>query len=166
VATAFREGRITLLAAEAILRGAPLDETVTLRKLQEQVRPEIDFWAPPDVARLFLAMVARVGLERLLDHAIATWLALAQPGHEIFERDRWRCTAPACSARKNLHRHHIVYRSHRGPDEPWNLTTLCAWHHQRGAHGTGLKVRGRAPDDLVFELGVGRFLSGDRKVAI
>ena len=40
VATAFREGRITLLAAEAILRGAPLDETVTLRKLQEQVRPE------------------------------------------------------------------------------------------------------------------------------
>jgi hypothetical protein len=77
VATAFREGRITLLAAEAILRGAPLDETLTLRRLQEQVRPEIDFWAPPDVARLFLAMVARVGLESLLDHAIATWLALA-----------------------------------------------------------------------------------------
>jgi hypothetical protein len=61
VATGFREGRITLLAAEAILRGAPLDETVTLRKLQEQVRPEIDFWAPPDVARLFLVMVARMG---------------------------------------------------------------------------------------------------------
>jgi hypothetical protein len=96
VATAFREGRITLLAAEAILRGAPLDETVTLRKLQEQVRPEVDFWAPPDVARLFLALVARMGLERLLDHAIATWIALAQPGHEIFERDRWWCTAPAC----------------------------------------------------------------------
>jgi hypothetical protein len=165
VATAFREGRITLLAAEAILRGAPLDETVTLRRLQEQVRPEIDFWAPPDVARLFLAMVARLGLEALLDHAIGTWLALAQPGHEIFERDRWRCTVPACTARRNLHRHHIVYRSHQGPDDPWNLTTLCAWHHQRGAHGTGLKVRGRAPDDLVFELGLGRFLSGDRKVA-
>ena len=166
VATAFREGRITLLAAEAILRGAPLDETVTLRKLQEQVRPEIDFWAPPAVARLFLAMVARVGLERLLDHAIATWLAMAQPGHEVFERDGWRCTAPACSARRNLHRHHIVYRSHRGPDEPWNLTTLCAWHHQRGVHGAGLKIRGRAPDDLVFELGVGRFRSGDRAVGL
>ena len=163
VATAFREGRITLLAAEAILRGAPFDETVTLRKLQEQVRPEIDFWAPEEVARLFLTMVARVGLERLLDHAIATWLATAQPGHEVFERDRWSCTAPACSARKNLHRHHIVYRSHRGPDEPWNLTTLCAWHHQRGAHGTGLKIRGRAPEDLVFDLPVGRFLSRDRR---
>jgi len=165
VATAFREGRITLLAAEAILRGAPLDETVTLRRLQDQVRPEIDFWAPPAVARLFLAMVARVGLERLLDHAIATWLAMAQPGHEVFERDRWWCTAPACSARRNLHRHHIVYRSHRGCDEPWNLTTLCAWHHQRGVHGRGLKIRGRAPDDLIFELGVGRFRSGDRKIA-
>jgi hypothetical protein len=166
VATAFREGRITLLAAEAILRGAPLDETVALRRLQEQVQPEVDFWAPPDVARLFLALLARMGFEALLDHAIATWIVLAQPGHEIFERDRWQCTAPACSARRNLHRHHIVYRSHEGPDDPWNLTTLCAWHHQRGAHGTGLKIRGRAPDDLVFELPVGWFLSGDRKVAI
>jgi hypothetical protein len=162
VATAFREGRITLLAAEAIMRGAPLDETVTLRKLQEQVPPEIDFWAPPAVARLFLAMVARVVLERLLDHAIATWLAMAQPGHEVFERDGWRCTAPACSARRNLHRHHIVYRSHRGSDEPWNLTTLCAWHHQRGVHGGALRVWGRAPDGLLFELPVGRFRSGDR----
>ena len=82
VATAFREGRITLLAAEAILRGAPIDEVVTLRRLQEQLQPEVDFWAPPDVARLFLAMVARLGLEGLLDHAIATWIALAKPGHE------------------------------------------------------------------------------------
>jgi hypothetical protein len=96
-------------------RGAPLDETVTLRKLQEQVWPEIDFWAAPDVARLFLAMVASVGLDRMLDHAIGTWLALAQPGHEVFERDRWWCTAPACSARRNLHRHHIVYRPTGGP---------------------------------------------------
>jgi hypothetical protein len=165
VATAFREGRITLLAAEAILRGAPLDETVTLRRLQEQVQPEVDFWAPSDVARLFLALLARMGFEALLDHAIATWISLAQPGHEVFERDRWQCTAPACSARRNLHRHHIVYRSHEGPDDPWNLTTLCAWHHQRGAHGTGLKIRGLAPDDLVFELPIGCFHSGDRKVA-
>jgi hypothetical protein len=115
--------------------------------------------------RLFLAMVARMGLEGLLDHAIATWISLAKPGHEIFERDRWLCTAPACSARRNLHRHHIVYRSHEGRDDAWNLTTLCAWHHQHGAHGTGLEIRGLAADDLVFELPVGRFRSGDRKVA-
>ena len=165
VASAFREGRITLLAAEAILRGAPLDEGVTLRRLQEQVRPELDFWAPPDVARLFLAMVARMGLEGLLDHAIGTWLGLAEPGHEVFERDGWRCTVPACTARRNLHRHHIVFRSHEGPDAAWNLTTLCAWHHQRGVHGGWVRIRGRAPDALVFELGVGRFRSGDQKIA-
>jgi hypothetical protein len=35
-----------------------------------------------------------------------------------------------------------------------------------GEHGKGLKVRGRAPDNLVFELPIGRFRSGDRKVAI
>jgi hypothetical protein len=165
VATAFREGRITLLAAEAILRGAPLDETVTLRRLQEQVRPEIDFWAPPDVARFFLAMVARLGLEGLLDHAIGTWLSMAEPGREVFERDGWRCTVPACTARRNLHSHHIVFRSHEGPDESWNLTTLCAWHHQRGVHGGGLTIQGRAPCGLVFELPVGRFRSGDRRIA-
>jgi hypothetical protein len=165
VATAFREGRITLLAAEAILRGAPLDETVTLRKLQEQVRPEIDFRAPPDVALLFLAVVARMGLERMVDEAIRTWISLAQPGQEIFERDRWRCTVPACSARRNLHAHHVVFRSHEGPDEPRNLTTLCAWHHQRGVHDGLIRIRGRAPDNLVFELPIGRFLSGDRKLA-
>jgi len=61
-------------------------------------------------------------------------------------------------------RHRIVFRSHEGSDDAWNLTTLCAWYHQRGAHGRGLKVWGRAPDNLLFELGVGRFGSGDRKV--
>ena len=166
VATAFREGRITLLAAEAILRGAPLDESLTLRKLQGLVRPQVDFWAPRDVARLFVAMAARLGLERMLDHAIRTWLALAEPGREVFERDGWRCAVPACTARRNLHSHHIVYRSHEGSDAPSNLTTLCAWHHHRGVHGGRVRIRGNAPDDLVFDLPIGRFLSGDRKVAI
>jgi hypothetical protein len=138
---------------------------VTLRKLQEQVRPEIDFRAPRSVARFFLAMVARVGLERLLDHAIATWVAMAQPGHEVFERDRWSCSVPGCTARRNLHGHHIVFRSHGGPDEPWNVTTLCVWHHQRGVHSGRIRIMGRAPDGLVFDLPVGRFRSGDRKIA-
>jgi hypothetical protein len=57
-----------------------------------------------------------------------------------------------------------VFRSRAGSDESWNLTTLCAWHHQRGVHGGLIRIRGRAPDDLVFELPVGRFRSGDRKI--
>ena len=45
------------------------------------------------------------------------------------------CTAPGCTSYRNLHRHHIVFRSHRGSNQPSNLTTLCAWHHERGVHG-------------------------------
>jgi hypothetical protein len=53
-------------------------------------------------------------------------------------------------------------RSHHGSDEPWNLTRLCPWHHQRGDHAGWIRTTGSAPDDLVFELPVGHFRSGDR----
>ena len=47
---------------------------MTLRRLEQEVLPgEVDFWAPPEVARLFVAMgEAMGGLEALLDHALAT----------------------------------------------------------------------------------------------
>jgi hypothetical protein len=38
---------------------------------------------------------------------------------------------------------------------------LCAYHHHRGVHAGRLALRGRAPDGLIYELGVGRFRSGD-----
>ncbi len=87
----------------------------------------------------------------------------------IYERDGWRCTVPGCSSRRNLYAHHIVFRSARGSDAPENLTTLCAFHHQRGVHGGTVRITGRAPDGLWFELGVRegrpplvRYRSGDR----
>jgi hypothetical protein len=52
-----------------------------------------------------------------------------------------------------------------GPDEPWNRTTLCAFHHQRVVHTGLLRIRGRAPEALVFELGFGSFRSGDVRIA-
>ena len=60
----------------------------------------------------------------MLDHVIATWLEQSAQFEDYadFERDDFRCTVPACSARKNLHSHHIIFRSHQGPDEPWNRT--------------------------------------------
>jgi hypothetical protein len=36
------------------------------------------------------------------------------------------------------------------------LTTLCAAHHQRGVHAGVIRIRGRAPDQLVFEMPLGR----------
>ena len=170
VATAFREGRITLLQAEVLLRGESLAfaEKVTLRRLEAEVLPgEVDFWAPPQVARLFLAMVQAVGLEPLLDHALRTWLGMddtTSDHYRIYKRDGWHCAMPGCTARRGLHAHHVRFRSHDGGDEAWNLLTLCVVHHQYLVHAGLVRVFGRAPDRIVFEMGVGRFASGDVKL--
>jgi hypothetical protein len=169
VASAFREGRITLLQAEVLLRGEQpealeLALRVTLRRLEEEVLPRrVAFWAPREVAALFEALVARVGLEAMLDHAIATWLEAGAQFEDYadFERDGYRCTVPGCTARRNLQSHHVRFRSAGGPDVASNRTTLCAYHHHRGVHARKLAIRGRAPDGLVYTLGVGRFRSGD-----
>ena len=169
VASAFREGRITLLQAEVLLRGEKPEALemalrVTLRRLEEEVLPRrVAFWAPREVAALFEALVARVGLEAMLDHALATWLEAGARFEDYadFERDGYRCTVPGCTARRNLQSHHIWFRSAQGPDVAWNRTTLCAYHHHRGVHARKLSIRGRAPDGLVYTLEVGRFGSRD-----
>ncbi len=180
VATAFHRGEVHALQAQQLARVANLENArawverarqVTLRRLEDDIDSRkttaIAFRAPPEAAAFFLEMVARAGsLERLLAHAIATWVEVGEQFDDYadFTRDGFRCTAPGCTGRRNLHSHHIRFRSARGPDEPWNRTTLCAFHHLRGVHEQGLRVRGRAPDHLVFELGpepVERFRSGD-----
>jgi hypothetical protein len=131
---------------------------------------------PSDVGRLFRACLHTVqrrldaspgaALEAMFDHCLATWRARPggrrpPPEQRVFERDGWRCTVPGCTSQRNLHAHHIVFRSAGGGDEDANLTTLCAAHHQRGVHAGVIRVSGRAPDGLVFELPVGRFGAGD-----
>jgi hypothetical protein len=175
LASAFREGRITLLQAEVLLRGEQPEaleslETalrVTLRRLEDEVLPRrVAFRAPREVAALFEALVARVGFEAMLDHAIATWIEAGAQFEDYadFTRDGCRCTVPGCTARRNLQSHHIWFRSACGPDVAWNRTTLCAYHHHRGVHAGSLAIRGRAPDGLTYELGVGKFRSGDVKL--
>jgi hypothetical protein len=51
---------------------------------------------------------------------------------EVLERDRYRCRG--CSSNSG-EIHHIQFRSQGGPDEAWNLITLCPSCHRR-AHGT------------------------------
>ncbi len=129
---------------------------------------------PADVGRLFRACLCSVqrrlgaspgaALAAMFEHCIATWRR--PPGrlpaeHRVFERDGWRCTVPGCTSYRNLHAHHVVFRSAGGSDEDANLTTLCAFHHQRGVHAGAIRVLGRAPDGLVFELPLGRFGAGD-----
>ncbi|TMA29205.1 MAG: HNH endonuclease [Deltaproteobacteria bacterium] len=141
------------------------------------------FAAPADVARLFKSVLATVqrrierhngrtaseseALDAMLEHCFETW-ALPNPKvpreHRVFERDGWRCTVPGCSSYRNLHDHHIQFRSHGGPDELWNRTALCAAHHQRAVHqGIGrIRIRGRAPDGLRFELPLVTYGPGER----
>jgi len=135
------------------------------------------------VARLFKAVLATVqrrierrngrtaseseALDAMLEHCFETWAlpnAKVPRDHRVFERDGWRCTVPGCSSYRNLHNHHIEYRSHGGPDDGWNRTTLCAAHHQRAVHqGIGrIRIRGRAPDGLHYELPLVTYGPGER----
>ncbi len=159
-----------------------------------QVR--ITFEAANDVAQLFRAVLCtlRRAIERetgqlpseaeafevMLGHALESWGIEEDPWlkrniskkyRAVLERDGWRCVFPGCTSCKNLHVHHIRFRSAGGGDEPENLTTLCAFHHLRGVHGGTVSVTGSAPDDLEFALGLrpgreplARYRSGDQVV--
>ena len=141
------------------------------------------FTAPVDVARLFKGLLATVqrrierksgrtaseseALDAMLEHCFSTWAranARIPSEHRVFERDGWRCTVPGCSSMRNLHSHHIVFRSDQGPDDAWNRTALCAAHHHRCVHERlgRIHIRGRAPDALRFEMPLATYGPGER----
>jgi len=131
------------------------------------------FTAPRDVALLIDAAICTVrrhlerqtgrlptqgqAVDAMFEHAFEAWSVYAPHvprEHRVFERDGWRCTAPGCSSLRNLHDHHVVFRSAGGSDALSNRTTLCAWHHLRGVHAGIIRCAGEAPDALTFELGL------------
>jgi hypothetical protein len=140
------------------------------------------FSAPVEVARLLRAVVCSVRRRLecsegaawgwLFDHALESWGAndpRVRREHRVFARDDWRCTVPGCTSYRNLHDHHVVFRSVGGGDELANRTTLCAGHHLRGVHAGRVRVIGSAPKGLRFELGLRqgqqpllRYRSGDQ----
>lgn len=71
----------------------------------------------------------------------------------VLERDAYRCQYPDCRGRKELHVHHIVFRSHSGKkgrarsNSPQNLVTVCVFHH-RMIHAGTIGVTGQAPSGL------------------
>jgi hypothetical protein len=95
-------------------------------------------------------------LVRLAEHFIETWkeaLKEKRTRHrKVRERDEGWCQVPGCS-RPADHVHHIVHKSQGGTDDPENLVSVCAVHHLHGLHMGYVRVRGRAPDALVWELG-------------
>jgi hypothetical protein len=82
------------------------------------------------------------------------WLHEVEHGDPIAVRDRFQCLVPGCTNRCGSG-HHLRYRSQGGPDHEWNLAFLCHTHHLELLHQRGfIRVHGRAPDHLVFELGI------------
>lgn len=95
-----------------------------------------------------------VGLERLLRHVISHWESTPRHDDPIFARDGWRCTVPACSSRRNLHDHHIRFRSRGGDNRRDNRTAVCAAHHLHGIHDGTIHASGQAPHAIEWRLGV------------
>ena len=131
------------------------------------------WWGPVGAIRLFRATLCTVrrrlericgrrpsegeALEAMLDHAILAWGGREERVRRewrVLARDGFRCSVPGCSSYRNLHDHHIVFRSQGGSDAASNRTTLCAWHHLRGVHAGRVRIAGRAPRRLRFELGL------------
>jgi len=62
---------------------------------------------------------------------------------DVYLRDRWRCTSPACRS-QNVTPHHIRFRSHGGGEERTSLISLCARCHLELVHDHKLRVSGDA----------------------
>jgi hypothetical protein len=169
----------------------PAERQLCAPDVDPEATQELSWRVPREVASLFFGvretLRAKLRRERsrfltdgqvfdgLLDCALLTW-SLRDPRARrpdpVMERDGYLCAVPGCTSRRNLHDHHIVFRSACGSDAGENRITLCAFHHQRALHAGLLRIRGRAPDELVFELGLRpgaapllRYRSGDVAVS-
>jgi len=96
-------------------------------------------------------------LRMIAAHFMEVWKPILAdrntPQKRVLARDRGYCQVPGCS-RAASHVHHIDYRSRGGADDPSNLISLCAAHHVHGVHLGYIRVSGRAPHGLRWQLGV------------
>jgi hypothetical protein len=143
----------------------PAERQMCARAGGEPCDAEIAFVGPASVVALARAAAEASrrpgealwqGFARLLAHAVAEWRGRPRHPDPIFERDGWRCQVPACTSRRALHDHHVVFRSQGGDNSRPNRITICAFHHLRGIHRRTILVRGTAPDEITWELGVRR----------
>jgi len=131
-------------------------------------RRELDLRLPRSVGLLLRAAMAAARkaagrwipqsecLRMIAQHFVDTWgPALRQKRtarNEVMVRDKGFCKTPFCSKSAG-HVHHIDLRSQGGSDDPSNMLAICVVHHLRGVHMGRVRVSGRAPDELVWELG-------------
>ncbi|MDX1388687.1 MAG: HNH endonuclease signature motif containing protein, partial [Acidobacteriota bacterium] len=97
-------------------------------------------------------ILKRAAVEFLVTY-LPVWFEELAGGNPIAVRERFRCAIPGCTVHGGAP-HHLRYRSQGGSDEEDNLLNVCYTHHIEGQHRGRIRVHGRAPDDLVFELGI------------
>jgi hypothetical protein len=134
---------------------------------ERRSRP-VRFRTPEPIARHWYGALRRIRSERgllptwacvmlLVKRAVDTWNTVdrkARPSQErIVARDGYLCQVPGCTSRRNLEVHHIRFRSRGGNDDPSNLITLCHAHHRHMLHKGYIRLSGRAPHDLRWEIG-------------
>jgi hypothetical protein len=131
--------------------------------LEEELTAEITFRGPASVVALLRSAIAAshppltpawTGLAQLLAHVKTEWERLPRHRDPVFARDGWRCAVPACSARRSLHDHHVLFRSRGGDNARDNRVTVCAAHHLHGIHAGWVRASGVAPAAISWELGV------------
>ncbi len=140
-----------------------LGSTSERQNVLEVVDAEIRFTGPASVVALLRDVLDSfaepnqprwMALERLLRHVVTHWASTPRHPDPVFARDGWRCTVPACSSRRNLHDHHIRFRSRGGDNRCDNRTTVCAAHHLHGLHEGTIRASGVAPHAIEWQLGV------------
>jgi HNH endonuclease len=140
-----------------------------MEEAQMCARGEFAVWVPRSLVGVFTLAFAAARKDagqslssgecfaRIATHFVETWgPVLTVPDtvkREVLARDNWLCQVPGCSGAA-AHVHHIVFRSAGGSDDPSNLVSLCAAHHLHGVHKGYIRVRGTAPDQLEWELGL------------
>jgi hypothetical protein len=156
--------------AEAIPCASLRRELEDREQAQMCARGELGLRLPRRVALLLSAALraAREAAGRWLsagealaivaEHFVETWKAAAArrstPARRAIARGLGWCQVPGCS-RPATDAHHIWFRSRGGGDEDWNFLGSCKPHHLHGIHGGWIRVSGRAPDGLRWELGAG-----------
>jgi hypothetical protein len=91
--------------------------------------------------------------ERLVGLVLIEWMSAPAHRDPVFARDGWRCVVPGCRSRRNLHDHHILFRSNGGANGIDNRVTVCAEHHLHGIHAGRIRAHGCAPSAIFWELG-------------
>ncbi len=79
----------------------------------------------PEGPRLTDSQCVALILLNFLDEWVRPEIINKSRRYRVFTRDGWRCQVSGCRSRAHLNAHHVIFRSRNGPDERWNLVTVC-----------------------------------------